>query len=395
MRVTDFWRIHYSMEGERAICASRHLAHTIWAVPLSARLDFSPAVTTRESAHVWPWLDSALHRPKGVWRMPRVSSSDGMAPTGASSNPCSSGAPCRTCRRSSTGGRRASCARTVPTPLVGGVAVVPDRRRPGRPRRLRHPRDRAGHPQAVPGHLQVDQGAHVPRRTSPRPDKSACTAGRAAHVPAARHQREPDRRRRPAEGPHASPRPPTWPRHSQKAGPEWPINGMSWTTYRNRPDAYLDEALEVTGKRITATEWLMDNTDWDLMATRVGRDRPDAARAVELRRARPPRLPSEQATRAIGDRRSPTSTAQLDDAIGSFVSRARPDDLDPVHLGPRVPVVHAHDQHGPPAEAVRLPGVQRRRTRSSGRCSGGRCGRSRARSTTRSACTGRSRCRSR
>src|SRR5918994_1811191 len=45
------------------------------------------------------------------------------------------------------------------------------------------------------------------------------------------------------------------------------INGMSWTTYRNRPEQYLDEALEITGKRIRATEWLMDNSDWDLMAS--------------------------------------------------------------------------------------------------------------------------------
>src|SRR6266571_7400231 len=26
-----------------------------------------------------------------------------------------------------------------------------------------------------------------------------------------------------------------------QAGTPWPINGMSWTTYRNRPDAFLDE----------------------------------------------------------------------------------------------------------------------------------------------------------
>jgi predicted AlkP superfamily phosphohydrolase/phosphomutase len=35
-----------------------------------------------------------------------------------------------------------------------------------------------------------------------------------------------------------------------KARLEWPINGMSWTTYRNKPDAYLDVAYEVTQKRI-------------------------------------------------------------------------------------------------------------------------------------------------
>ena len=53
----------------------------------------------------------------------------------------------------------------------------------------------------------------------------------------------------------------------EKAGVPWVINGMSWTTYRNRPEQYLDEALEITGKRIRATEWLMDNSDWDLMAS--------------------------------------------------------------------------------------------------------------------------------
>src|SRR5436309_9799837 len=53
----------------------------------------------------------------------------------------------------------------------------------------------------------------------------------------------------------------------EKAGTPWVINGMSWTTYRNKPDAYLDEALEITGKRIRATEWMMDNTDWDLAAS--------------------------------------------------------------------------------------------------------------------------------
>ena len=44
-----------------------------------------------------------------------------------------------------------------------GVAVVPDGSRPGRSRGLRHPRDRAGDPEAVPRHLQVDQGADVRR----------------------------------------------------------------------------------------------------------------------------------------------------------------------------------------------------------------------------------------
>ena len=110
-----------------------------------------------------------------------------------------------------------------------------------------------------------------------------------------------------------------------KAGLEWPINGMSWTTYRNRPDAYLDEALAVTGKRIKASEWLMDNTEWDLFATvwvsvdrtqhclsnYVAPDHPDFAKNT---------------TTAIGAK-TRSIYKQLDDAIGSFLQRSKPDDL--------------------------------------------------------------------
>jgi predicted AlkP superfamily phosphohydrolase/phosphomutase len=115
------------------------------------------------------------------------------------------------------------------------------------------------------------------------------------------------------------------PEQLQKAGLEWPINGMSWTTYHNKPDAYLDEAFEVTGKRIKASEWLMDNTDWDLMATvwvsidrtqhclsnYVAPDHPDYAKNKDTR---------------IG-KKVADIFRQTDDAIGSFVSRAREDDI--------------------------------------------------------------------
>ena len=33
------------------------------------------------------------------------------------------------------------------------------------------------------------------------------------------------------------------------------------------PTRTSDEALAVTGKRIKASEWLMDDTEWDLFAT--------------------------------------------------------------------------------------------------------------------------------
>ena len=110
-----------------------------------------------------------------------------------------------------------------------------------------------------------------------------------------------------------------------KAGHEWPINGMSWTTYRNRPDAYLDEAYEVTGKRIAASEWLMDHTDWDLMASVwVSIDRTQHCLSNYIAPDHPDYLKNKD-TR-IGNKVADIFK-QTDDAIGSFVSRARPDDI--------------------------------------------------------------------
>ena len=48
----------------------------------------------------------------------------------------------------------------------------------------------------------------------------------------------------------------------EKAGAPWPINGMSWTTYRNRPEPFLQEARELTEARTKSNLWLLDNTDW-------------------------------------------------------------------------------------------------------------------------------------
>jgi predicted AlkP superfamily phosphohydrolase/phosphomutase len=43
----------------------------------------------------------------------------------------------------------------------------------------------------------------------------------------------------------------------------FPVNGMSWTTFRNRPEAFLDECAEITAKRQKAFEYLLDTTEWD------------------------------------------------------------------------------------------------------------------------------------
>ena len=111
----------------------------------------------------------------------------------------------------------------------------------------------------------------------------------------------------------------------RKAGLEWPINGMSWTTYRNRPDAYLDEAFDVTAKRIAASEWLMDNTEWDLMASVwVGVDRTQHAHSNYVAPDHPDYAVNR--TTRIGAKVRDIYK-QLDDAIGAFLTRSRDDDI--------------------------------------------------------------------
>ena len=109
------------------------------------------------------------------------------------------------------------------------------------------------------------------------------------------------------------------------AGLVWPINGMSWTTYRNRADAYLDEAFDVTGKRIAVSEWLMDNTEWDLMVSVwVSVDRTQHCLSNYVAPDHPDYLKNKD-TR-IG-KKVRDIYKQLDGAIGAFLSRARDDDI--------------------------------------------------------------------
>jgi predicted AlkP superfamily phosphohydrolase/phosphomutase len=110
-----------------------------------------------------------------------------------------------------------------------------------------------------------------------------------------------------------------------RAGVPWPINGMSWTTYRNRPEPYLAEALDITGKRIKAAEWLMDNTDWDLFASVwVSVDRTQHCLSNHVAPDHPAyaRLSKTPLAAKVRD-----VYKQLDDAIGSFLSRTREDDI--------------------------------------------------------------------
>ena len=111
----------------------------------------------------------------------------------------------------------------------------------------------------------------------------------------------------------------------EKAGVPWPINGMSWTTFRNRPRPFLAEARELTWARTKANLWLMDNIDWRFAALvyvatdrvqhcldkYVAPDHPDFAA-----------LSQEPLASEVRD-----VYRLLDEALGQVLERARDDDL--------------------------------------------------------------------
>jgi predicted AlkP superfamily phosphohydrolase/phosphomutase len=111
----------------------------------------------------------------------------------------------------------------------------------------------------------------------------------------------------------------------ERAGVPWPINRMSWTTYRHRPEAFLEEVTEVTKARIEATAWLVENTEWDLatvvmfstdriqhcLSNHIAPDHPDY-----------PKLKDGPIARNVVD-----VYRMLDEQLGWLVARARDDDL--------------------------------------------------------------------
>jgi predicted AlkP superfamily phosphohydrolase/phosphomutase len=105
----------------------------------------------------------------------------------------------------------------------------------------------------------------------------------------------------------------------------FPINGMSWTTFRNRPEAFLEEAAAITEKRQKTFEYLLDTTDWDLgVLVYVSTDRiqhclmeyisPDHPEYESLRET-----PVAKQTRAIYQ--------QLDEGLAKLLERTTERDL--------------------------------------------------------------------
>ena len=110
-----------------------------------------------------------------------------------------------------------------------------------------------------------------------------------------------------------------------EANAPFPINGMSWTTFRNRAEAFLREVAAITERRQTSFEYLLDSTEWDLaVLVYVSPDRiqhclmeylsPDHPRYEELKES----AVARQARAVYG---------QLDEGLGRLLERTREDDL--------------------------------------------------------------------
>jgi predicted AlkP superfamily phosphohydrolase/phosphomutase len=109
------------------------------------------------------------------------------------------------------------------------------------------------------------------------------------------------------------------------ANAPFPINGMSWTTFRNRPEAFLKEASEITAKRQRTFEYLLDTTEWDFgvlvyvstdriqhcLMEYVAPEHPDYDRVKDS--------PVAAQTRSI--------YRQLDDGLAQLLKRTTEDDL--------------------------------------------------------------------
>ncbi|HEV3475052.1 MAG TPA: alkaline phosphatase family protein [Actinomycetota bacterium] len=111
----------------------------------------------------------------------------------------------------------------------------------------------------------------------------------------------------------------------EQAGAPFPINGMSWTTFRNRPGPFLEEARELTEARTKANLHLLDTTDWRFAALiYVATDRIQHCLAKYVSPDHPDHalLAREPLAEKIRD-----VYRLLDDAMGRILQRANDDDL--------------------------------------------------------------------
>jgi predicted AlkP superfamily phosphohydrolase/phosphomutase len=105
----------------------------------------------------------------------------------------------------------------------------------------------------------------------------------------------------------------------------FPINGMSWTTYRNRPEAFLEECARVTEKRQTAFEYLLDTTAWDFAV--IGYMATDRIQHCLIEYIHPehPRYDELKDTPVAAQTRA--LYQQLDTGLGKLLERTNENDL--------------------------------------------------------------------
>src|ERR671918_625294 len=119
--------------------------------------------------------------------------------------------------------------------------------------------------------------------------------------------------------------PPQLAEELERAGAHFPTNGMPWTTFRNRPEPFLAEAVELTEARIKANEHLLDTTDWRFASlVFVATDRVQHCLAKYVSPDHPDfeTLAKEPLAEKIRD-----VYRLLDEGLGRLLGRARDDDL--------------------------------------------------------------------
>jgi predicted AlkP superfamily phosphohydrolase/phosphomutase len=105
----------------------------------------------------------------------------------------------------------------------------------------------------------------------------------------------------------------------------FPVNGMSWTTFRNRPDAFLDECMEITAQRQRSFEYLLDTTEWDFgVLVYVSTDRIQHC-LMEYISPDHPHYPDHRETPVAHKTRA--VYRRLDEGLASLLKRTTDEDL--------------------------------------------------------------------
>jgi predicted AlkP superfamily phosphohydrolase/phosphomutase len=105
----------------------------------------------------------------------------------------------------------------------------------------------------------------------------------------------------------------------------FPVNGMSWTTFRNRPEPFLEECAAITAKRQRAFEYLLDTTDWDFgVLVYVSTDR---IQHCLMEYIHPEHPAYDQLKDTAVAKQTRGIYAQLDQGLGKLLARTDRDDL--------------------------------------------------------------------